>query len=79
MFNWFNNDWELIKVFTGIWELRQGSMWDFTKQVCYEIYYSRKKDGYKLKCKGHKPKFHPMYSEVIDYINNLTNETNTNS
>lgn len=39
------------------------------KLVYYEILYSEIRDVYKIKCKGHKAKEHPMYKSIVDKLN----------
>lgn len=60
------------------WELTQGSLKnDYTELVSYTFCYSKRLNIYKLKCAGHKSKFHPMYRKGIEHLNQLNNELNT--
>lgn len=84
--NWFFPDWEVVDVMVGRWEQGQGNLFiDGYELVSYTSLYSKRLNKYKLKCSGHKPKFHPKYNEAIKYLNQLEqlrhelNSTNTDN
>lgn len=77
--NWFFPDWKVVDVMVDKWKPGQGSVFnDFTELVSYTFLYSKKLNKYRLKCSGHKPKFHPMYKEAIQVLNKLENEHKSN-
>lgn len=65
MFGLFGkNDWKPIWTRSSYWNGGVGHI-----PVSYEILYSLSRDELKLKCYGHKPKLHPMYSEAVRELN----------
>lgn len=80
LYYWLFPDWQVVDVMVSRWEVRQGSFFnDFTELVSYTFLYSKRLNKHKLKCSGHKPKFHPMYRKAIEYLNQLNNERTSNS
>lgn len=75
---WFTNDWKVVEVMTSRWEIGQGSYYhDYTELISYTILYSKSRNKYRLKCFGHKPKFHRMYLQAIKKLNQYELNTAT--
>lgn len=63
-------DWSLIKVVQGEW-YKPYNKNVIIGRVLYEVHYSKTLKKYKISFGGYKPKQHPLYVEVMDYINDL--------
>lgn len=75
---WLTNDWKIIETMVSRWQMGQGSLYkDFGEVVSYTILYSKSRNKYKLKCSGHKPKFHPLYSQAIKRLLEYESDTTT--
>lgn len=80
IYYWLFPDWEIVDVMVSRWEITQGSLYnDFTELVSYSFLYSKRLNKHKLKCSGHKAKFHPMYRKAVEHLNQLTNEKQISS
>lgn len=68
------NDWEVIEVLRGEWNIRT----DFGKTndySVYEIQYSKSKKEYRMKLFGYKPQLNSMYAVAVERLNQLKNES----
>jgi hypothetical protein len=66
------NDWELIDVMRGVWNVH-GDFDKYKEYSVYEIFYSKHRNEYKLKVSGHHPKTNSMYIEAVRKLNELRN------
>lgn len=77
---WLYNDYKVVKVIQGIWNLSVSS--DFfddyqeTKNVRYEIKYSKIADKYILGVYGYKAKYHPRYENALEIFQEYETEHN---
>jgi hypothetical protein len=70
------NDWEIFEYHYGNWKV--DVITDFgnyiEKEVChFYIIYSKSRNKYKLKTKGHKPQTHSIYPSVLRRVIELNN------
>ena len=78
--NWLINlltfDWELKETYKAEWRAYWEDLkYTSTEGVCwYEIYYSKKRNRFKIKMGGYKPKYHKMYSYVVKIANSYINK-----
>ena len=66
------NDWEVIEVLRGQWNIRT----DFGKTEDYSVYeiqYSKSKNEYRMEISGYKPKQNSVYIEAVTRLNELKN------
>lgn len=72
MINWlveiFANDWSVIEVKRGTWDIVGRS---YNEYSVYEILYSPSKNAYKLRLSGYKPKQNSVYVEAVERLNEL--------
>lgn len=62
---WFLGDWTLKEVQVASWTIRDSLFGEYTKFCTFKIFYSKRKNKYKLKCSGHKPKYHQTYVMML--------------
>lgn len=67
-------NWEIVYVMASRWRISGKSLYYHNELVSYTFLYSNRLNKYKLKCSGHKAKFHPTYTKAIEYLNQLKNK-----